>query len=111
MSYDKDIQLFNLCDIIFFICEMVSTLRIVVGVKVCVHRTYNIMVKDKPVPNVYPVIYTPNYITDQFKTYGENEVVDQSNNAYWGTEWIPSAKDRAKATLMLSHLYKMTTVL
>ena len=70
------------------------------------HRTYNVMAKGNPVPNVYPVIYTPSYVTDQFKTYGENEIVDKGNNAYWGTEWIPDSRDRAKATLMLSHLYK-----
>lgn len=43
MSCDKDMQLFNLCDINFFICEMLSTLRIVVGVKVFGHRTSHII--------------------------------------------------------------------
>jgi hypothetical protein len=60
------------------------------------------MTKGKPVPNVYPVIYTPAYVTDQYKTYGENAIVDKSDNAYWGTDWIPNSLDRSKASLVLS---------
>lgn len=70
------------------------------------HRTYNVMTKGKPVPNVYPVIYTPKYVTDQYKTYGENAIVDKSDNAYWGTDWMPSSRDRSKAALMLFQFYE-----
>jgi hypothetical protein len=65
------------------------------------------MVKDKPVPNVYPIIYSPTYVTDQYETYGQNKSSDANNDCYWGTDWMPDAKDRAKAASVLNHAYHL----
>lgn len=65
------------------------------------------MVKDKPVPNVYPIIYSPSYVTDQFETFGQNKSSDISNDAYWGTDWIPDQKERTKASSILTYAYNL----
>lgn len=62
--------------------------------------------KGNPYSNVHPLIYTPVYETDQFKTFGRNKTSCFANNAYITTGWIPSVTDCAKAKLMLNHIYK-----
>lgn len=71
------------------------------------HRTYNDMTKEKPVPNVFPIIYAPTYVTDQFETYGQNKSSHDNNDAYWGTDWIPDPKTRTRACSILKYAYTL----
>ena len=61
--------------------------------------------KGNPVANVYPVIYTPSYETDQFQTFGRNKQSCYENYAYHSTGWLPERRECGSAQLILREAY------
>lgn len=62
--------------------------------------------KGNPCANVYPIIYTPTYETDQFETYGRNKQSAFTNYAYMSNGWMPLQKECSSARLILFEAYQ-----
>ena len=57
--------------------------------------------------NVFPIIYSPSFITDQYETVGANKVSHENLDGYSMPQWAPNKNERSRAVLILNYAYSL----